>query len=323
MSQPISLDPHGEIIDVGRIRPRRKRWRWFILLAILVLLFVASRGLSIYISALWFGSLGYSSVYWYMFKLKVELFAIFFVLTVLILRGGFWLVEWAFAQFALDRRTILVNQQPVNFSPSRVLKPAAWVVAALAGLVFGLSMREIWRTFALYFHRVPTELTDPIFNKPVAFYLFTLPVYDAVSGWLLDLAIIVLCATIVYALLAVTQQGLAGTGFARARRTSVAAVSCALAALLLISAWRFLLSRYPYLWDDHQTFSGVTYMEANYLLPGYIWVAGSLILAALISVLNAFVFRRIRIMIAGVAIPVLVYLVASVIVPWYVTTFIV
>jgi len=324
MSQPISLDPHGEIIDVGRIRPRRKRWRWFILLAILVLLFVASRGLSIYISALWFGSLGYSSVYWYMFKLKVELFAIFFVLTVLILRGGFWLVERAFAQFALDRRTILVNQQPVNFSPSRVLKPAAWVVAALAGLVFGLSMREIWRTFALYFHRVPTELTDPIFNKPVAFYLFTLPVYDAVSGWLLYLAIIILCATIVYALLAVTQQGLARTGvFARARRTSVAAVSCALAALLLISAWRFLLSRYPYLWDDHQTFSGVTYMEANYLLPGYVWVAGSLILAALIAVLNAFLLRRLRILIAGVAIPVLVYLIAAVIVPWYVTTFIV
>src|SRR5467141_824805 len=88
---------------------------------------------------------------------------------------------------------------------SRVLKPAAWVVAVLAGLVFGLSMREIWRTFALYFHRVPTELTDPIFNKPVAFYLFTLPVYDAVSGWLLYLAIIILCASIVYALLAVTQ----------------------------------------------------------------------------------------------------------------------
>jgi uncharacterized membrane protein (UPF0182 family) len=324
MSHPVSLDSNGEIIDVSPIRPRRKRWRWFVLLAILALLFVASRGLSIYISALWFGSLGYSSVYWYMFKLKVELFAVFFVLTVLILRGGFWLVERAFAQFALDRRTILVNQQPVNFSPSRVLKPAAWVVAVLAGLVFGLSMREIWRTFALYFHRVPTELTDPIFNKPVSFYLFTLPVYDAVSGWLLYLAIIILCATIVYALLAVTQQGLAGTGaFARARRTSVASVSCALAALLLISAWRFFLSRYPYLWDDHQTFSGVTYVEANYLLPGYVWMAGSLFLAALIAVLNACLLRRVRILIAGVAIPVLVYIIAAVIVPWYVTTFIV
>jgi uncharacterized membrane protein (UPF0182 family) len=324
MSQPISLDPRGEIIDVGPSKPRRKRWRWFILLAILALLFIASRALSIYISALWFGSLGYSSVYWYMFRLKVELFAGFFVLTVLILRGGFWLIERAFSAVALDRRTILINQQPVNFAPSRVLRPAAWIVSVLAGLVLGLSMRETWRTFALYFHRVPTQLNDPIFNKPVAFYLFTLPVYDAISAWLFSLAIIILCAAVVYALLAVTQQGSAGAAaLARTRRTSVGAVSCALAALLLISAWQFFLARYPYLWDDHQTFSGVTYVEANYLLPAYVWVAGSLILAALAAVFNAFLFRRVRLLIAGVAIPVLVYLVAAVIVPWYVTTFIV
>jgi uncharacterized membrane protein (UPF0182 family) len=323
MSHPISLDPHGEIIDVGPRKRRRKRWRWVIVLAVLALLFVASRGLSIYVSALWFGSLGYSSVYWYMFRLKVEMFAAFFVLTVLILRVGFWLIERAFAGITPARRTILINQQPVNFSPSRVLKPAAWVVAILAGLVFGLSMREIWRTFALYFHRVPTGLNDPIFNNPIGFYLFTLPVYDAVSGWLLYLTIIILGAAIVYALLTVTQEGLAGTGVARARRTSVAAVSCALASWLLILAWRFLLSRYPYLWDDHQTFAGVTYTEANHLLPGYVWVAGALALAALVALANSFVFRRVRILIAGVAIPALVYLVAAIIVPWYVTNFIV
>src|ERR1700730_17820419 len=115
MAQPASLDSNGGIIDVGHITPRRRRWGWWILLAIVLLIFAASRGLSIYISALWFGSLGYSAVYWYMFKLKIALFAIFFSLTVIILRGGFWLVERAFASISFDRRTIFVNQQPVNF----------------------------------------------------------------------------------------------------------------------------------------------------------------------------------------------------------------
>ena len=325
MNQPIPQDPPGEIIDVGHIRPRRgRRWRWFVLAGIVVLLLVASRGLSIYVSALWFDSLGYSSVYWYMFKLKLELFAIFFALTVLILRTGFWLIERTFASVALDRRTILVNQQPVSFSPARVLRPLAWVVSVVAGLVFGLGMRETWRMFALYLHRVPTELTDPIFQKPIAFYLFTLPVYDAVSAWLLYLSIIILLCAIVYAALAVTQQGLTARGdLASARRTSVAAVSCALAGWLLILAWRFLLSRYPYLWDDHQTFAGVTYTEANYLLPGYVWVAGAFALAAAIALVNAFVIRRVKILIAGVALPVLVYVIAAVLVPWYVQNFIV
>src|SRR5438552_13117673 len=129
MSQPISVDPGGEIIDVGHIKPRRRRWGWWLAGAIVLFVIAASRGLSIYISALWFGSLGYSAVYWYMFKLKIALFAIFFVLTVIILRAGFWIIERAFASIAFDCRTIFVTQQPVNFSPSRVLRSLAWIVS--------------------------------------------------------------------------------------------------------------------------------------------------------------------------------------------------
>src|SRR5689334_22577373 len=105
MSKPIPFDADGEIIDVPTKR-RGRRWRWWLLLGLLLLLFIASRALSIYVSALWFGSLGYSQVYWYMFRLKIELFVAFLILTTLILRGGFWLVERAFGAYVLDRRTI-------------------------------------------------------------------------------------------------------------------------------------------------------------------------------------------------------------------------
>src|SRR5258706_7842842 len=256
MSQPHSLEPTGEIIDIGETKPRRRRWAWWLVGAIVIGIFVASRRLSIYISALWFGSLGYSAVYWYMFKLKVALFAIFFVLTVLILRGGFWIVERAFASIALDRRTIFVNQQPVNFSPSRLLRPLAWIISVLAGLIFGLGMRESWRSFALYFHGSSGDLSDPIFNQPLGFYLFTLPVYEAFSTWLLYLSIIVLIGAAIYALLAVTQQGLSSAGdLAKARKTSLATVSSAMAVFLVILALQHLLARYSYLLDDHQTIS--------------------------------------------------------------------
>jgi len=77
MSQRIAPDPDGEIIDIGTTKPRRRRWKWLVLIAIVLLFLVASRGLSIYISALWFGSLGYSSVFWFIFKIKLLLFLIF------------------------------------------------------------------------------------------------------------------------------------------------------------------------------------------------------------------------------------------------------
>src|SRR5260370_14516689 len=196
MSKRIPLDADGEIIDVGPRKPRRRRWWWLILLAIVALMFGASRGLSIYVSALWFNSLGYSAVYWYMFRLKIELFLIFFALTVVILRGAFWLIERAFATFAVERRTIMINQQPVSISPARFLRPLAWIISVVAGLIFGLGMRDAWRRFALYSHQSVTERSEPVFNKPIGFYLFTLPVYYVLSSWLFYFAVIVLIAAI-------------------------------------------------------------------------------------------------------------------------------
>src|SRR3989441_2367058 len=142
MLKPIPFESEGEIIDVSPRRPRRPRRWWWLVLAGAALLFLASRALSIYISALWFGSLGYAPVYWYMFRLKVTLFVVFAVLTVVILRAGFWLLERTFRSYALERRTIMVNNQPVSISPARFLRPAGWVVALLFGLLFGLDMRS-------------------------------------------------------------------------------------------------------------------------------------------------------------------------------------
>ena len=324
VSEPIPFDPDDDVIDVGPNPRRRRRWWLWILVAILVALFLSSRILSVYVSALWFGSLGYSAVYWYMLKLKIELFLIFFVLTVLILRGAFWLIERVFASFAIGPRTVFINQQPVSVSPGRFLRPLAWVVAVAAGLIFGFGMRETWREFALYFHQPATSLADPIFNKPVSFYLFTLPVYEAISGWLLYLTIIILVAAIAYAALAVTQEAaLSAAPNKSARKISIATVSAALAACLLVLAWRTLLSRYPYLWGDHQVFSGVTYTEANHLLPGLRLVSIALVVAAIAAVINAFTMRRIRILVAAIALPLAVYVVAAVIIPAYVNNFVV
>jgi len=324
MSNRIPPDLDDEVIDVGPLsRPQRRRWKRWVIIAIIPLLIVATRSLSIYLSALWFGSLGYAPVYWYMFRLKVTLFVFFTVLTVVILRAGFWLLERTFRSYALERRTIMVNNQPVSISPARFLRPAGWVVALLFGLLFGLDMRGNWRRFALYAHQAQTSITDPIFNKPAGFYLFTLPIHQLISWWLLLMAFVLLCGAIVYAVIANMQQPAATIRNRAARNTSIAAVSFPLAAYLLLLAWRLFLSRYPYLWEDHQTFSGVTYMEAHFLLPGLLFVVGGLILGAAIVALNAVTKRRLRLLILALAIPFAVYVVATVVIPAYVTNFIV
>ncbi|HEX8494873.1 MAG TPA: UPF0182 family protein [Pyrinomonadaceae bacterium] len=323
MNKPTPVDDDDElIVDVTPQTPRR-RWRRWVILGALLLVFALIRGLSMYISALWFGSLGYSSVYWTIFRYKVVTFLVFFVLTVLILRGAFLLLERIFAASALERRVIMVNNQAVSIAPARFVRPVAWAVSLLFGLIFGLAMKDNWRSFALYFNQPGTEGADPIFQKSLGFYFFTLPVHQSISWWLTVLAFAILAAAIIYAFLSSTQKLKTAAAATAIQRTGYVAVSCALAAFLLMLAWRTYLSRFPYLWQDHDSFSGVTYTEANYLLPGLLIVAVALIISAAIALLNAFTKRSLRLLLAAIALPLAVFVVAVMLIPAYVTSFIV
>ena len=139
MSEPFPLQD-SEVIDVGP--PKRRRWRLWLIGALALLVIVLSRSLSIYLSAAWFSSLGFSAVYWYIFKLKVGLFLAFAVTTVAILRTAFWLLERTFATQPFEKRTIVVNNQPIQFSPERFVRPIGWILAAVFGLFYGFAMKS-------------------------------------------------------------------------------------------------------------------------------------------------------------------------------------
>jgi uncharacterized membrane protein (UPF0182 family) len=319
LSEPLPLRD-SEVIDVSP--PKRRRWRRWLIAAIVLLLIVSSRGLSIFLSAVWFESLGFSAVYWYIFKLKAVLFVVFAVLTVLLLRAALWLLERTFASQTIGTRTILVNNQPFEFSPGRLVKPLGWVLAILFGLFYAFAMKAAWQKFALYLNQGQTGATDPIFQKSLGFYLFSLPVYDLISSWLITLAFVVLCAAIAHLLLGLPQKVLKVAGSISAKKP-FAAVSVALAAFLILLAWRTYLSRFPYLWNDHQSFSGVTFTEANYLLPALYFVCIALLVAAVIALINAVTRRELRLLLLAIAIPIAVYIVGVILVPAYVTSFIV
>ena len=308
-----------KVIDVG---PRRRRLKIWILVALVLLLISLSRIFSIYFSALWFESLGYSSVYWYIFKAKALLFVGSAVVTALLLSATFLLFQRLFGAYAFESRTIILNNQPFQFSPARVIRPLGWVVSVIFGLIYGFKLKESWRQFALYLNQPATTTHDPIFGKSLGFYLFSLPFYDVVSSWLFGVSLIILIAAVAYSLLGLPQTVLKPS----VRWSSGAAfraVCCALALVLLVLSWRTYLSRFPFLWQDHATFSGVTYTEAHYTLPALLFVAVALIIAAIIALVNAFAFRRFSLLLIAIALPVVIYIIGVVLVPSYIQGFIV
>lgn len=327
-------DFDGRIIDLESTgEPKRRRRKlWMIGLALIAFAFAMSRAASIYVETLWFGSLGFSSVYWTTLKYEITLFAIFFLATVIILRGAFRLLERAFDTEALAPRRILLNQNYTVIKPARILKLSAWIVALFFGLDYGASMSAAWRTFALWLNHGATSEVDPIFKRRIGFYLFTLPVAENLAIWFSTLAFIILIGAIVYSLLnAMPPDGKLEKVLAakssplssEARNKAYAAISMAFALLLLALAFRVYLSRFTSLFDDHQIFSGVTYTEDHYLLPGLLAVAFALIIGACIALFNAFALRRLRPLFIALALPVAVYFIAGVIIPGYVQSFIV
>jgi uncharacterized protein len=308
-----------QVIDVG---PRRRRYKLWLLVAAILLLFSFSRILSVYLSALWFGSLGYSAVYWYVFKVKLLLFIGSAVLTALLLGATFLLFQRLFGAYAFESRTIILNNQPFQFSPAKIIRPVGWVVSAVFGLIYGLKLKESWRQFALYLNQPPTSTYDPIFGKSLGFYLFSLPFYDLISSWLLGVTFIILVAAVAYSLLGLPQTVLKPS----VRWSSGAAfrgVCCSLALFFLVLSWRTYLSRFPFLWEDHATFSGVTYTDAHYTVPALLIVAIALIIAAIISLVNAFAFRRFSLLVIAIGLPLVVYIIGVALVPSYVQSFIV
>jgi uncharacterized membrane protein (UPF0182 family) len=88
-------------------------------------------------------------------------------------------------------------------------------------------------------------------------------------------------------------------------------------------SWHTYLSRFPFLWEDHAVFSGVTYTEAHYTLPALLIVCIVLIVSAIILLVNAFSVRRFSLLLIALGLPLVTYVIGVVLVPSYVQSFIV
>ena len=75
------------IIELPGRKARPNRLILFLIFAIVAVVLGKSTALSYYVDALWFGSLGYSEVFWKSLGLEWSVFGIFFAATFLILYG--------------------------------------------------------------------------------------------------------------------------------------------------------------------------------------------------------------------------------------------
>ena len=307
-------------IDWTPPRQPRRRGRLLLLALVALVLFGGGTALSFYVDSLWFGSLGFADVFWKSLRIQSIVFTVFTVVTFLLLSAGYFALKPA--KLDLTSGPILINGQPLRLPVEPVLRLIALVAAAFVSVVTGLGMMAEWSAFALYWNQSPLAdaSLDPIFGQPATFYLFTLPLWQLLAGWLTSLAVIVALVAAFFAVVAGGSRGL--TRSSMDSSTALRGVSIAAAGVLLAFAAQTFLGRFGRILEDHTIFAGITYTDAHVLVPGMLYVSIALLLGAVVCAVNAVAAPKLRWLGASVVPAVVTYVLVSV-TAWYVNGFIV
>jgi uncharacterized membrane protein (UPF0182 family) len=317
MKEPISLRPSQQ-----SSQPPRRRVLLLVLAVVAVIFFSSRTMLSYYVDALWFGSLGYAEVFRKTISLEWLVFAIFFGATFLMIYGWFLALWRVYRPHLLGAGPIFVGGRELRLPVERMLRPIGLLVSLVIAFVTGTNMMLEWATFALYWHApTGTLVVDPIFGRPLNFYLFTLPAWQFISGWLLTLAVIA-CAIAIFFIFITGSIPAFGRRRGRDLTLPWRGFSIAFAFLLLCLATRVYIGRFERLFEDHTIFGGVTYTDAHVMLTGLLVVCFALILGAAIAAINSASAPRMRWLVAAILPAAVCYLAVQVI-AWYVGNFIV
>ncbi len=160
-------------------------------MGLLLLCTFSSSLINFYTDFLWFETLGFEQILVTRITTSVGLIASFgLVATGFLLFNWNLLPHWIAPQGQLHAKIPLKNSsvpgqtvhQDVSIS-ARPLRLALTVLAVLIGVGVGLSAGGLWRTYLLAREGAAFNLTDPIFNRDIGYYIFQLPWQQELLGY--------------------------------------------------------------------------------------------------------------------------------------------
>ena len=278
---------------------RRSRILIAVAVAAVLLLLIGPRFIDTYVDWLWFGELGYRSVFTTVLVTRIVVF-----LVVSLLIGGI-----VFAALALAYRTRPVfvptagPNDPVARYRTAVMTRLRLVgigVPAFIGLLRRLRRAELLGTACSCSSTAASfGITDPQFGKDLGFYAFDLPFYRLVLMYLFAATFLAFIANLLghYLFGGIRLSGRAGALSRSARIQLITLVGV----LMLLKALAYWLDRYELLSHTRggKPFTGAGYTDINAVLPAkLILMAIAVICAA--AVFSAIVLRDLRIPAIGV-----------------------
>jgi uncharacterized protein len=280
-------------------RPRRFHFR-LLLLVIIPLVLVLPMGAGLYTNLLWFKQLGYQTV----FTTTLGAKALLGVSVGLITAALIWLnlklaLRLSPETSGVARRFMIEGQEIPTPDFSALAPRLAPLVALVVGAFAGISGWGSWETYLRFRNQVQFGETDPIFGRDIAFYFFTLPALDAVSEWLMLIAVVSLIgAALIYLAHGAIDLGQSRMGFG-IDRGARSHLFCLFAALALILAFEAYLAKPNLLFGENGPVSGASYADIHSTMPILSARIVIAVIVAALALLSVF-FRTNRLILAGV-----------------------
>jgi len=276
-----------------------KRRPLIISLAIVAALAVALVSASgVYTDVLWFDHLGYLGVFTTQITAQVNVFLVSAIFAGLVIWGNIF-VAWRFRPIYVtnndffgrdlgEYRTVL----------DRLRRRLLIVIPVVISIFLALAQSSEWATIYKFINHSYTGVLDPQFKLDIGFYLFDLPFYVQLVGYLLGVVILSLIPTLIFHLV---YGGIKFNGrtaqLSKVARIQISILAALIMVLLGSNIW---LGQYETMTSPSGLFTGATYSDVNAAIPAaQILTAISFVVALLFIVVA--VIARWRLAILGSA----------------------
>ncbi|MFC4125276.1 UPF0182 family protein [Nocardia rhizosphaerae] len=272
---------------------RRSRVLLVTAVVLAALLLLGPRLTDTYTNWLWFGEVGYRSVYLGILLTRIALFAVVAVFV--------GLVVFAALLLAYRSRPVFVPVAGPNDPIARYrttvmgrLRVFGIGIPVLLGLLSGLVAQSNWATVQLFLNGGEFGEQDPQFHLDVGFYAFDLPFYRMVLNWLFVAVVIAFFANLVthYVFGGLRLTGREGT-LTRAARVQLAVLAGIFVLLKAVAYW---FDRYDLLSSTRKepTFGGPSFTDINAVLPAKLILLSIAVICA-VAFFAGIVLRDLRV----------------------------
>jgi len=244
---------------------KTKNLKWIIIGVILLIVIIVGAIASVYIDLIWFKSVQYVAVFWKILLTKgvVMLFfaVLFFVLSFINLSfarrfAPEFQVEISQDEFEKPEIQLYKSLQNIQINKKFVL----WFSLIIA-LFMGFSEGASWEKILIYLNRTSFGITDPIFNKDIGFYMFSLPFWEFVRNWL---SFALTLITVVVAAIYIIKRAVKYEYKKLIIETPVKVhLSLLIGFILILKSWQYWLNAFKILYSTRAVIFGAGYADTH------------------------------------------------------------